>query len=211
MTKLTTSKTMTQAELFAGVAQQYKTGGGKTAMSIIAKALDAYAKTAVKVHIAACVGLFHAAETGDTRPLTAFFDGIRQNDRDALRLWVGKRYAKITVREDEDDETGTEKSWITFNKDKGFVIVKGTENIRKGYFSLERMLADVSFQDMDQTSEAKTIGLAEILAMLAKVQKSAEKKADENGVALPKALQAELAKLTAVVASIPLPTAGATA
>lgn len=167
---------------------------------MIADALSSYTKTAVRLHYAACFGLFHAARTGDVRPLNTFFNGLRQNDKDALRLWVGKACTFTVI--DTDTGAETERKFIAFKKDGAFNIVKGTEEVRKDWFKLDDMLAGASFLDINQDAEKKTLGLAEILAALARIEKQTAKKAEENGVELPATLKHMLRNVTETVTSV---------
>jgi hypothetical protein len=155
---------------------------------------------AVRLHYAACFATYHAAMTGDTRPLNTFFNGLRQNDKDALRLWVGKLCTFTVVEEATGVES--EKKFISFKKDAAFSIVKGTEAVRSEHFVLADMLAGASFLDINQDAEKKTLGLAEILAALARIEKQTSKKAEENGVELPANIKAMLGSLTETVTAV---------
>lgn len=189
-----------KANPIAEAITYYKTNPGKGVDKMVADALSAYAKTAVRLHYAACFATYHAAETGDIRPLNTFFNGLRQNDKDAMRLWVGKAVTFEVV----DETTGetSERKFVSFKKDAGFAIVKGTEAVRVGFLNIETMLNGLSFLDINQDAEKKTLGLAEILAALARIEKQTAKKAEENGVELPANIRHQLSSLTSVVASI---------
>lgn len=172
----------------------------KGVSKMIADALSSYTKTSVRLHYAACFATYHAAMTGDARPLNSFFNGLRQNDRDALRLWVGKLCTFTVV--DETTGAESERKFIAFKKDGGFSIVKGTQEVREVHFLLADMLKGLSFLDINQDAEKKTLGLAEILAALARIEKQTAKKAEENGVELPAGIKAMLGSLTETVTAV---------
>lgn len=178
----------------------YNTNPGKGVARMVKDAITAYTKVAVRLHFTACFATYHAATTGDPRPLNTFFNGLRQNDKDALRLWVGKAVTFEIV----DEETGetSERKFISFKKDGGFDIIKGTEEVRKAHLDIETMLNGLSFLDINQAAETKTLGLAEILAALARLEKQTTKKAEENGVELPATLRHMLTNVTATVAAV---------
>lgn len=183
----------------SGLAHAAIADGGKGVNSLVGKALASYAKMGVVLHQTACAALFHASETGDTRPLSAFATGLRKNDSDALKLWVNKL---VMFEIDNEDGSTIEQRFIGFAKDKGFTVKKGTEEVRKGFFDLDKLLAQPSFQDIDQKAEAKPLGLAEILAMIAKFEKQVDKKASENDVKLPAEVVNAVKALTATVGKV---------
>lgn len=175
----------------------FKTNAAKGVSKMIADALSSYTKTSVRLHYAACFATYHAAQTGDTRPLNTFFNGLRQNDKDALRLWVGKLCTFTVV--DEASGAESDRKFIAFKKDAAFSIVKGTEAVRTDFFVLADMLSGLSFLDINQDAEKKTLGLAEILAALARIEKQTAKKAEENGVELPAGIKQMLSDVTSTV------------
>lgn len=181
---------------FDEIKSRYAENAGKTINALVKATLESYKSTAVKLHATACYTLFHAMETGDSRPLTSFFNGIRQNDRDALRVWVGKMTA-ITLAQEDGSEVI--KPMLTFKKDSGFGVVKGTENLRKGYIDIDKLLASPSFQDINQDKEKPEMTLAKLLAYLAGVKKKADKEVEENGFALPNNIKLALESLNAEV------------
>lgn len=195
MSKLINSVYAKGADSIALIASTYATNRDAFVADMLKTTNDLYRKVATRLHHTACVVLYHAAETGDNRPLNTFFNGLRQNDRDALRVWVGKAASYEVEGEAEP------KSFITFKKDSAFSVVKGTEEIRVGRFNLEVMLHGTSFQDINQEKEAKPLGLVEILNMLARIEKQVTKKADENGVELPASIKHQLTSMTNVVKS----------
>ena len=172
----------------------YNNNPSKTVGQMVRDALTMYAKVAVRLHYTACFTLFHAAETGDIRPLNDFFKGLRQNDADALRIWIGK-LCTFEVLDEATQET-SDQQFIAFSKTDAFKVRKGTEAVRVGFFDISKLLAGKSFMDVDQSAEAKTIGLAEILAALARIEKQMTKKAEENDVVLPGEIKTMLTSLT---------------
>lgn len=175
--------------------------GGKGITSFVTGVLTDYIKLSVRLHLAACVTFYHAMQSGDTRPLNAFFNGLRKNDSDALRIWVGK-HSIVEVTTETDVE---ERKTMGFKKDNGFVVLPKSEDIRVGAWTLDGLFDLPSFQDVDQKAEAAALGLAEILAMLVKAKKTTEKKAEENGVTLPDSIKTLLADIEAGVAKAVTP------
>lgn len=195
MSKLINTVYAKGADSIALIAATYATNGEALVGEMLKATNDLYRKVATRLHHTACVALYHAAETGDIRPLNTFFNGLRQNDRDALRLWVGKAASYEVEGEAEP------KRFISFKKDAAFSIVKGTEDNRVGHLNLEVMLHGTSFQDINQEKEAKPLGLVEILNLMARFEKQVTKKADENGVELPASIKHQLTNMTNVVKS----------
>lgn len=190
--------------------------GGEGVNDLVKRSIASYKVMGSILHQAACASLFHAAETGDSRPLTMFWEGLRQNDQDALRLWVGK-LTKVTVLHAASEAVEASETtpaieaqpereevvkFMGFKKDKGFSIEKKTENYRKGYHTLEALLAGPSFQDVDQAKETKAFGLVELLAMLARVEGQVTKKAEENDITIPANLLMAVKDLTKTVATV---------
>lgn len=159
---------------------------------LVNKTVVSYHTMSGVLHQAACAALFHAAQTGDSRPLSALHAGLRKNDADALRIWVGKR----TVVEVMQDDKELSIPYVTFKKDAGFAIKKGTENYRVGHHDLEALLAGPSFQDVNQKAEA-VYDLKKLIAFLARVEKQADKKAEDNGFEVPAELMGAIRNLTA--------------
>lgn len=159
---------------------------------LVNKTVASYKTMAGVLHQAACAALFHAAQTGDSRPLSALHAGMRKNDADALRIWVGKR----TVVDVMQDDKELQVPYMTFNKDKGFAIKKATENYRVGHHDLEALLAGPSFQDVNQKAES-VYDLKKLLAFLARVEKQADKKAETHGFEVPAELMGAIRTLTA--------------
>ena len=161
---------------------------------LINKTVASYKTMSHVLHQAACAALFHAAQPGDSRPLSSLHNGMRQNDADALRIWVGK-LAIVTVQEEGKEET-IQVPYLTFKKADGFKIRKNTENYRVGHLDIEALLAGPSFQDVNQKSEA-VYDLKKLLATLARVEKQADKKSEENGFEVPAEVMAAIRNLTA--------------
>lgn len=178
--------------------------GAKGISSFISGVLNDYTKLSVRLHFGACLGFYHAMQTGDVRPLNAFFKGLRKNDADALRLWVGKLSVIETDAGDSDTE---ERKTMGFKKDVGFTVLPKTEDIRLDAYTLDALFDGSSFQDTDQKAEAAALGLAEILAMLVKAKKTTEKKAEENGVTLPDSIKMLLTDIETGVAKAVNPVA----
>ncbi len=163
--------------------------GDKGIMSFVSGVLNDYTKLSVRLHLGACLTFFKAMQTGDVRPLNAFFNGLRNNDRDALRLWVGK--LSIVQFVDETMEEVDRKT-MAFKKDAGFTVLPKSDDARVNAYTLDQLFDGPSFQDIEQKAEAAAIGLAEILAMLVKAKKNTEKKAEDNGEVLSVAEMADV-------------------
>lgn len=163
-----------------------------TVSDLVNKTVSSYKTMANVLHQAACAALFHAAQTGDSRPLSALHAGMRKNDADALRIWVGKR----TVVDVMQDDKELQVPYMSYTKDKGFAIKKATENYRVGHHDLEALLAGPSFQDVNQKAES-VYDLKKLLAFLARVEKQAGKKAEEHGFEVPSELMVAIRTLTA--------------
>lgn len=177
----------------------------------IADTLSSYRKVGTRLHISACLALYHAAEYGDTSLLNLFHgdpeskdDGLKVNDRTALRVWCGK---KSTVETKDADGNDVKIEWLGFrSKQKGehkpgFYVKKGTEEYRKGLYDLNDMIEGYDhFMDKDvATKEEMT--LEKILAYLAKVKDQVEKKAEKDDgskIDIPQDIMAELSKLSAL-------------
>jgi hypothetical protein len=166
--------------------------GGKGVNSLVAKALATYHQAGKVLHHTACAAIFHAFQTGDSRPLTSFHAGLRQNDADALRIWSGK-LANVTI---SDDGVETITPVLTFKKDSGFAVKKGTENLRVGYLDLAALVNGPSFQDVNQAKES-VYDLKKLLAMLMRIEKQAEKKSEEFEFEIPVELLGAIKGLTA--------------
>lgn len=187
------------AKMNADAVAAYRADPAKNVTKMVGEVITAYTKVAVRLHYAACIATYHAAQSGDVRPLNTFFNGLRQNDKDALRLWVGKLCSYVVEHDDKDDET---LKFVTFKKDDGFKIAKNSEAVRVDFFTLEAMLSGQSFMDMDQQAEAKPFGLAELLAMLARVEKQMTKKAAENDLTVPAEIASAVKAMTATITSV---------
>lgn len=160
---------------------------------LVGLAVKGYKMNAVMMHHAACAVAFHAAQHGDPRPMNDLFKEMRENDKNAFRFWIGKLATYSVTMEDKSEIQG---QWLAYTKKDGFVVKKGTENYRKGSLDLDGIIAGTSFMDINQKQEAKELGVAELLALLAKVQKNTEKKAESNNIKLPDAVKGALEFLT---------------
>lgn len=190
-----------QANPIAIAIDTYTANPAKSVAKMVADALSAYAKTAIRLHYTACFVLFHAAETGDVRPMNTFFKGLRQNDADAFRIWVGKHVTFTVV--DEKTQEESEARFIGFTKaEGGFKVRKGSDAVRVGFFNVTDLLNGKSFMDIDQDAERKPVGLAEILASLARIEKQMTKKAEENDVTLPDSIKSLLTNITNTAQSV---------
>ena len=158
---------------------------GKSAMAFASSTVKAYAKVAIQLHQAACITFFRAAEYGDCDSLNLFFAGLRVNDQTALRVWIGQHATYLDL-----SDNGV-KPWIKWGKEKGFTIVKGTEAHRKGMFTVDEQVEGKTmliglkpFYDKN-VKDKDALTLEDILNMLAKAAKSAEKKSKDDNVPLP--------------------------
>jgi hypothetical protein len=183
----------------ADAVASYRADPNKNVNKIVGDTLTAYAKVAVRLHYTACIVLFHAAETGDIRAMNAFFGGLRQNDRDAFRIWAGKLCSYQVEQEAVEGEPQAEPkdmNFLLFSKDTGFRLAKKSDAVRVGFFDLDELIAGKSFMDVDQAKEKADFDLAALLAMLAKVEKNMSKKAKDNNVEVPVELLAAVKSLT---------------
>lgn len=166
---------------------------------LVGLAVKGYKMNAVMMHHAACAVAFHAADHGDPRPMNALFKEMRENDKNAFRFWVGKLSTYTLVME---DKTEVIDNWLSYTKKDGFAVKPRTENYRKGTLDLDGIIAGTSFMDINQKAEAKALGMAELLALLAKVQKTTEKKAGDNNLKLPENVANALEYLTKQVNAV---------
>lgn len=188
-----------QANPIAIAIDTYTANPAKSVNKMVRDSLTLYAKVAVRLHYTACFALFHLAETGDNRPINAFFSGLRQNDQDALRIWVSKL---CTFNVEQEDGTSKEDTFMRRTKEEGFKVRAKMDAVSKGFFDITGLLNGPSFMDVNQDAEKKAIGLAEILAALARIEKQMIKKADENDVTLPDTVKVMLSNLTSTAQAV---------
>lgn len=166
-------------------------GTAKNTKAFIVGAIASYGHGKIKIHVAACLAFVHACDNHQADMLNLLHDGLEVNEQTALRSWVGLN-STYTVT----DEAGTEttKQFIAFTKDKGFVVKKATEEHRVGKFDLKKLIAAGRFYSK-MTAEKPEMDWAKVMAYLASVAKTAEKKAKAADSTLPAELKATLATL----------------
>lgn len=151
--------------------------------------LSSYSKTAVLLHQAACLNLFHTAEHGDCSQLNVFYQGLRVNDQTALRVWLGTHCSYV------DLDNGEMRQWIKFTAKDGFRVVKGTLEKRQGMFTVE---ADEAVENDTRTvlmnlkpfyeknvKDKDALTLEALLNILGKAAERVTKQAKEENIALP--------------------------
>lgn len=157
--------------------------------------LSSYAKTAVLLHQAACLNLFHTAEHGDCSQLNVFYQGLRVNDQTALRVWLGTHCSYV------DLDNGEMRQWIKFTAKDGFRVVKSTEANRKGMFIVERneneeeailngddnktILINLKPFYEKNVKDKDALTLEALLNILGKAAERVTKQAKEENIALP--------------------------
>ncbi len=153
---------------------------------VLADTRKLYDSVGQRLHVLAAYSLHHAATHSDPRKLTDFFNILRINDQDALRIWIGE-YAKCVDPSDIDEETGEPrvKPFLRYSTATGFTFIKGSKPVVAD-FTLENMLGTTPFMSLQtKNSGARQLGWEEILAYLLKVKPQVEKKAEKAGLAMP--------------------------
>lgn len=135
------------------------------------------------LHLGASIVVFHAIRYGDVRPITRFVQAIghETNEGKKFKVWVGN----VTKVMDGDTAMPT----LGFNsKEVAFSIKPGTHNLRGTLFveGVDKLVSDSAhFLDFKKPTVHKQKALNDILKTLRTALKSAEAKAEENGVVLP--------------------------
>ena len=111
---------------------------GKKIHNFVTNTLKGYVTNRHRLHVAACAVVYHAMEHGDIRLMNTFFTGLLGKDRDAFRIWAG--YVTTIILRNEEDGKETKTPTISFSKDNGFSVRKGTENYRKGAFDIRELV-----------------------------------------------------------------------
>lgn len=156
----------------------------KALNTLVKGTIASYTKVATALHNTACAVFFHVAQGNDPKPLNDFYNGLRVNDRTALRVWFGKHSSYL------DLENGEMKNWIRWTEKEGFTLVKGKEIHRKDMFTVgetvegrQDLLKLSPFYEKDiKTKDAIT--LEALYAMLGKAAERMTKQADEEGLKL---------------------------
>ena len=166
---------------------------GKSLKRYVNGTLEKYNNAFVALHNAACMTVWHAAQFGECSHLNAFYNGLKVNDRTALRVWIGKHFPVPVEGEEKpyiwlNYSTSPDANGIATNKDgakiKGFYVATKSEKHRKDVYSLDELLAGPKFFDKN-VKDKDAIDLPALLSMLAKAMERGEKQSDENGIALP--------------------------
>lgn len=163
--------------------------------SFIKNTIKSYQTVGFKLHAAACMAFYHAAEHGDPVYLNQLYAGLRVNDQTALRVWSGK-HATVDLNEDVESDANM-YTWLGFKKDSGFFVKQGSENARKGRYSGEGLMALDSFLTKD-VRDKDSLTLEALLGMIAQVEKRMAKKAETEGLDFPEATAKALHNLTLV-------------
>jgi hypothetical protein len=159
-----------------------------------------YAKVGDRLHTAAAYALHQAATFGQTGPMNDLFKGLRENDRTALRMWIGAHATYVQVSDDPEKDDKI-VAFVRYMKDDGFKMLKGADrHIVKADFTLENTLNLPSFLDEKIQKEGKAISLEDLLKLAAGFKKNFEKRAESKEVDVPNDLGviAALAALEAV-------------
>jgi len=148
------------------------------------------------LHIGACVVLFHAIKTGDCRPITKFHSMLDPMESGKFKPWVGA----LTVYKDGPETYRL----MRFEKDKGFVIGKGTHNIRgmlwpNGLSDMIESDKVPNFLNFKREKEKVDPNLEKLLKMVKATVKNVEIKADEVGATLPKDIRNRMDELLKLV------------
>jgi hypothetical protein len=158
---------------------------GKLSMAFISTVNKAYTKLSIQLHQAACVAFYRAAQFGDPDSLNAFHNNLRVNDQTALRVWVGQHSTYM------DLEANEMRSWMKWNKEKGFHLVKGKEEFRKDLYTIDSeeegkdmLLMFKPFYDKN-VKDKDAITLEVLITMLQKAAKSVSDKSKKEDVKLP--------------------------
>lgn len=157
----------------------------KSLVSFVKGTLSAYNKVAKSLHETACASLFHVAQGNDPLPLNQFYNGLRVNDRTALRVWLGTHSTYVDLSD------GTVKPWLRYTEKGGFALVKGCESHRKDMFTLGEhvegktdLIGLKPFYEKN-VKDKDAITLEALIAMLAKAAERVTKQANDEGINLP--------------------------
>lgn len=152
---------------------------------LVAGTIASYTKVAKALHETACATFFHVAQGNDPKPLNDFYNGLRVNDKTALRVWFGE-HASYT-----DIENGQTRMWLRFTEKDGFSLVKGCEAYRKDLFALgdaTDMQTDLLALKPFYEKNVKTpsaITLEDLIRILGKAAESVTEKAKKENINLP--------------------------
>jgi hypothetical protein len=120
-------------------------------MQKIADGKDAYLENRAWLATVACEAFFHAAEHGDARALTAIFQLVSRNDKASFKAWAKKTASYlITV-----DGKPAERSWLKHTDEKGFQVLTGQEERRKGVYTPAQLTDMTPFFDVEKKTRAK--------------------------------------------------------
>lgn len=173
----------------------------------VANTIATYATLARDLHAAAAMTVFHSLQYRECSALNDFFAGLRINDQTALKRWISKvtlcpgldRNKMLTGDEFHRNPFDEPKTFISWTKDRGFFVRKGMKS--EDSWTLAGLLATDPFYN-GNVAEKKSIGLKELLAMLAKVESRAEKQGENNDVDIPQNIREALASLTKEVGKV---------
>lgn len=173
----------------------------KKLVSFVGTTITGYNKTAIALHQTACMTFFHTAQYGECHALNLFYQGLRVNDRTALRVWIGQHATFIDIA------NGSVRPWIKYNEKEGFSVIKGCEAHRKDMFTINEqvegrtMLIGLKPFYEKNVKDKDALTLEALVSMLAKAAKSVTAKATAEGIELPagvKSLVSSINRETAV-------------
>lgn len=159
------------------------------------KAVTAFKNGKANAHLAASIVLEHSVKTGDVNPLNRMLDKLGEdtNEGKKFKIWVGN----MSRVKDGSETINT----LTFSKDDGFRIRKGTANLRGVLFpnGVEGLVESTNFLDWKAEKKEKPFDMAALMkAVRAKVKK-AEETAEEEGVSIPTDILNRMEELNKVI------------
>lgn len=176
---------------------------GKTLVAFVSSTIAKYNVVAIALHQTACMVLHHVAEGHDPLPLNLFYNGLRVNDKTALRVWLGEHASYVDAAND------TVRPWLSYTEAKGFAVIKGKEAHRKDKYTIDTqeegktmLLATKPFYEKN-VKLPSAITLEALVAMLAQAAEKVEKQSEKEGIALPASI-ANLVKSTKNAANFEL-------
>jgi hypothetical protein len=150
-----------------------------------------YQKRDDYLHMAAGMSFFHAQQHGDPVFIQKFYDVLSKGHKNMFRVWLGR----LSTYEID----GKKATWLGFSGDKFFVHT-GTENIRKGVYEPDELLAMPLFMKREEKEKPTLDADAQYKALLKTLKDGVNryvKKFNEEKVAIPKDLGDLLDKITA--------------
>ncbi len=111
-----------------------------------------YQKRDEYLQMAGAISFYHAQEHGDPVFIQRFYDVLSKGHKNMFRAWLGK-LSKVEI-------DGSVSLWLGFKDDK-FFVKSGTENMRKGVYTPDVLLADNNrwmkrAAKVDESAESKS-------------------------------------------------------